>query len=439
MIPKTIIEKEISNLSTTLKPISAEMHTWAEKSIFLKWGVLSRGKFHCLECTHSWKPESQNKSCEKYIKCTACQGRLKMQGCNQVHFREIEYFAVLDICQGYQVIRIICSHKHMKKNFAPSYFHKEVMQHWINPQGEVRSMSLSTNVFSGAYDAWQYYSVLEIRPKDFQNSQKYRINPYKIFPKLKVLPVLKRNGFKTSVYDIAPQILFTSLLKDSIAETLLKSSQTSVLSYYLQSHEQHIKENWHAVKTCLKYRYKIEDFRLWEDYIALLRWFKKDLSSSAFVCPENLNKAHDKLVVKKRELQRKKYLLKMRSEILKAQEVYAEEKKHFFGLCFKEENLTIKVLENVQEFMEEGDILHHCIFTNEYYKKKDSLILSAQIDENPVETIELSLLDMNVIQCRGMKNNNSKHHEIILELIKKNLYLVSSRIKKNQAKNILKI
>lgn len=429
MIPKTIIEKEISNLSTTLKPITAQMQSWAEKSIFLKWGVLSRGKFHCLECTHSWKPESQSKSCEKYIKCTACEGRLKMQGCNQVHFREIEYSAVLDICQGYQVVRIICSSKHMKKNFVPSYFHKEVMQHWINPKGEVRTMSLSTNVFSGVYDAWQYYSALEIRLKDFQNSPKYRINPYKIYPNLKVLPVLKRNGFKSGFYNIAPQILFTSLLKDSIAETLLKSSQTSLLSYYLMSHEQHIKENWQAVKTCLKYNYEIEDFKIWEDYIALLRWFKKDLSCFSYVCPENLNDAHDKLVAKKRELQRKKYLLKMRAEIEDAQVLYSKEKKQFFGLCFIDKKLTIKVLENVQDFMKEGDILHHCVFTNNYYKKKDSLILSAQVDENPVETIEVSLLDMNVIQCRGMKNNKSKHHKDIMALINKNLYKIRRRIK----------
>ena len=432
MIPKTIIEKEISNLSTTLKPLSTEMQQWVEKSIFLKWGVLSRGKFHCLECTHSWKPESQSKSCEKYIKCTACEGRLKMQCYNQVHFKEIEYSAILDVCAGYQVVRIICSHKNMKKNIIPTYSHNEVMQHWINAKGEVRTMSRITNVFSNVYDAWQYYSALEIRPKDFQNSPKYRINPYKVFPKIKVLPVLKRNGFKSGFYNIAPQILFTSLLKDSIAETLLKSFQTSLLSYYLQSHEQQIRENWQAVKTCLKNNYKIEDLKIWEDYIALLRWFKKDLSNSDFVCPENINEAHDKLVTKKRELQRKKYLLKMRTEIEQAQGLYEHEKKQFFGLRFTEDNLTIKVLENVQEFMEEGDSLHHCIFTNEYYKKKDSLILSARIDNKAIETIEVSLSKMKIVQCHGMKNNNSQHQEFIMSLMKKNLYQISSRMKKEK-------
>lgn len=430
MTPKTIIEKEITALSATLAPITSEIQLWAEKSIFLKWGVLSRGKFHCLECMHSWKPDNQKKACQDYIKCTACSGKLKMHGCNQVHFKEIEYSAVVQVCKGYQIVRIICSHKNMKKNLLSTYFHKEVMQHWINLQGEVRTISLSTNVFSQAYDAWQYHSPLEIRPKDFQNSPKYRINPYKIFPQMKVLPVLKRNGFKTAFYGIAPQVLFTSLLKDSCAETLLKASQTAMLTYYLTSHEQHIKQNWQAVKTCLKNNYVIKDFSIWEDYISLLRWFKKDLNCSAFVCPENLNESHDKLVLKKRTIQRKQYLLKMRSEIEQAQILYSQEKKQFFGLCFSEKNITISVLENVIDFIKEGDSLKHCVFTNGYFKKKDSLLFSARINNTPVETIEVFLPRMEISQCRGIRNNQSKHHEAIMNIMKKNFYQISSRMKK---------
>jgi hypothetical protein len=432
MIPKTVTEKEISALSTTLAPITSQMHLWAERNIFLKWAVLSRGKFHCLECTHSWKPDSQSQSCQKFIKCASCQGRLKMHQHNQVHFKEIEYFALTDTCSGYQVVRIICSHKNMKKNVLPDYSHTEVMQHWINPKGEVRTISRSTNVFSNAYDAWQYYSPLEIRPKDFQNSPKYRINPYKVYPHMKVISLLKRNGFKTSTYGIAPQILFTALLKDCIAETLLKSSQTTLLKHYLTSHEQHLRENWQAVKTCLKQRYQIQDIKIWEDYIALLRWFKKDLSSPALVCPENLDQAHDKLVAQKRDTQRKKHLAQMRAEIQKAEPIYENDKKQFFGLSFTDNDLTVKVLDRVQDFLYEGDTLHHCVFTNEYYKKKDSLILSAQIENRPVETIEVSLSRMEIIQCRGLRNKATKYHSRILRIINKNLPEIAGRLKKHK-------
>jgi len=433
MTPKTAIEKEITGLSATLAPVTERMQLWAEKNIFLKWGVLSRGKFHCLECMHSWKPDAQKSSCQKYMNCTACRGRLRMQQYNQVHFKEIEYWAALNVCAGYQVVRIICAHKKMKKNCLPTYFYKEVMQHWINAKGEVRTLSLSTNVFSNAYDAWQYCTDLEIRPKSFEGTPKYRINPYRVYPTSKAHPLLKRNGFTGSFYGIAPQALFTAILKDSHAETLLKMGQTEFLSHYLTSHSQHIRENWQAVKTCIRSGYKVADFTIWEDYISLLRWFGKDLSLADLVCPENLEQEHDRLTDRKRRIQRRKHIRELRAEIEQAQSVYEEHKKPFFGLEFAKDNLRISVMESVRDFLEEGDTLRHCVFANEYYKKRNSLILSAKCDDIAVETIEVGLPSLEIIQCRGNRNRESPHHRKILKLLNQNLYQIKNRLKSKKA------
>ncbi|MDQ1165663.1 PcfJ domain-containing protein [Flavobacterium sp. SORGH_AS_0622] len=429
MIPKTRTEKQLTSLSASLSPIKPEVFTWAEQHIFLKWGVLSRSKFYCLQCTHVWKPSCE-KTCAKFTTCPACAGKLKMMPCNQVHFKETQYLAVIDSCAGFQVVRMIISQKLMKKNFIPTYFHKEVMQHWINPKGEVRTLALSTNVFSQTCDAWQFNPPLEIKPKDFSRNAKYFINPYKVYPQIKVLPILKRNGFKSSVYDIAPHLLFSSLLSDPIAETLLKARQLNLLQYYLGASRQHIRRNWQAVKTVIRNGYKISDVSIWEDYLELLRYFNKDPFCGKYVCPENLGEAHDHLVKKKRDLLRKKKLQDLRLEIEKAQKKYASDKKRFFGLLFKEKELTISVIENVKDFMMEGDNLGHCVFTNEYYDRKDSLILSAKIAEQSVGTIEISLSRMEILQCRGMKNKRSKHHEKIVNLLSQNLYLIKERMKK---------
>jgi len=432
MIPKTNIEKQLTALSASLAPITPEVKAWAEKNIFLNWAVLSRGKFYCLQCAHSWKPDNVS-ACSKFTNCTACKGKLKMQSYNQVHFKEIEYFSVLETYAEYQVVRIVIAYKHMKKNFTPTYFCKEVIQHWISQKGEVRSLSISTNVFSNAIDAWKFYSPLEIKPKDFFRNAKYYINPYKVYPKIKVFPLLKRNGFKNSVYNIAPHLLFSSLLNDSTAETLLKAKQQNLLQYYLGASRQRVKYNWQAVKTVIRNNYKITDVQIWEDYLELLRYFKKDLSCPAYVCPENLSTAHDHLVQKKREVLRKKKLQDLRLEIEKAQKRYAIDKKRFFGLVFKEKELSISVIENVKDFMQEGDDLGHCVFTNEYYDRKDSLIFSAKIYGEPAETIEISISRLEILQCRGMKNKPSKHHKVILNLMQKNLYQIRSRIKSKKA------
>lgn len=436
MTPKTIIEKRLTALSGSLAPIRPEVYRWAEKNIFLNWAVLSRGKFYCLECAHSWKP-SESASCCKFTNCIHCKAKLKMQAYNQMHFKEIEYFSVLERCVDYQVVRVVIAYKHMKKNFAPAYFHKEVMQHWINQKGEVRSFAIGTNVFSSTIDAWKFYSPLEIKPKDFSRNAKFYINPFKVYPQIKVLPILKRNGFKTSVYDIAPHLLFSSLLSNPIAETLLKAKQINLLQYYLGASRQNIRRNWQAVKTVIRRDYKITDPAIWEDYLELLSYFKKDLSNPAYVCPENLSEAHDRMVLKKRDLLRKKKLHDLRLEIEKAQKRYASDKKRFFGLAFEEKGLRISVIENVKDFMQEGDDLHHCVFTNEYYDKRDSLILSAKIAEESVETIEISLSRMEILQCRGLKNKPSRHHKEILRLLEQNLYQIKERMKKRKTKPVL--
>ena len=42
--------------------------------------------------------------------------------------------------------------------------------------------------------------------------------------------------------------------------------------------------------------------------------------------------------------------------------------------------------------------MHHCVFSNQYYLKEDSLILSASIEGKRIETIELSLDTMLIAQ-----------------------------------------
>ncbi|WP_235830945.1 hypothetical protein [Flavobacterium ustbae] len=120
MTPKTQIEKQLIALSATLSPINPEVFVWAQKNIFLKWGVLSRSKFYCLQCTHVWKPSCPS-SCAKFTACPTCKGRLKMMPYNQVHFKETEYYAVVQRCAGFQVVRMAIAYKRMKKNFTPTY------------------------------------------------------------------------------------------------------------------------------------------------------------------------------------------------------------------------------------------------------------------------------------------------------------------------------
>ncbi len=69
---------------------------------------------------------------------------------------------------------------------------------------------------------------------------------------------------------------------------------------------------------------------------------------------------------------------------------------------------------------------HHCV--GSYHTKTDSLILSACIDGKKIETIEVSLTQLRVIQSRGVCNKNTKYHNRIVNLVNQNISLIEERL-----------
>lgn len=126
---------------------------------------------------------------------------------------------------------------------------------------------------------------------------------------------------------------------------------------------------------------------------------------------------------------RQRRLEKQKQESAAHQANYEKAKKRFFGLMFSSEDLTIKVLETLEEFIAEAHAHKHCIFTNGYYKKPNSLIFSARVAGKPMETIEVDLKDMRVVQSRGLGNTASKYNRQIIDLINKNMPAIRKRLK----------
>jgi DNA-directed RNA polymerase subunit RPC12/RpoP len=426
MKPKTALQKQIVELSSQLPKITAEQEKYSSEKSFLKWGVISRGKNNCLECAHIWK---EDKPKAKVI-CPNCNSKLKMYEENKVLFEEREYFSVLDVKENFQVVRMILSVKQMKKGETPKFYHTEVMQHFIDEKGQVTSMAKKRQSMSMSmyYDQWCYGSELSLQDKSFRYRNLFRLNPYSTYPIKSVLPIMKRNGFKTSFYNIAPQELFTHILTDTTAETLLKTKQKSVLTYYIQAHRSEVTENWNSIKICSKNGFIIKDFGLWKDYISLLKHFGKDTKNPKYICPSDFKQAHDRLVEKKRRIdenqrraEQKEKLIRDKPKLEKSQKEYLKAKQAFFGLILKQGSITVKVLESVEDFLEEGNTHKHCVFTNKYFDKKESLILSASIAGKKLETIEISLKNFSIIQSRGIGNKATKHNGKIIDLVNKNL------------------
>ena len=149
--------------------------------------------------------------------------------------------------------------------------------------------------------------------------------------------------------------------------------------------------------------------------------FGKDIRSPKYVCPTNLIKEHDRYVRKDKERIRRIKTKELKDQIANSNAKYASAKNKFFDLMFSDGNITVKALRSVEEFLEDGTMLNHCVFNNEYYKKEHSLCLTARINGSPVETVEVSLLSFKILQSRGLNNKPSKFHRNILKLVNSNM------------------
>lgn len=106
-----------------------------------------------------------------------------------------------------------------------------------------------------------------------------------------------------------------------------------------------------------------------------------------------------------------------------------KEKGRFFGIYFGNEHIVITVVQSVAEMAEEGKAMHHCVYDMGYYKKKESLILSAKaMNGKRIETIELNLKTFKVVQSRGVCNSNTPMHDEIISLINNNINLIKQAI-----------
>jgi NDP-sugar pyrophosphorylase family protein len=164
-----------------------------------------------------------------------------------------------------------------------------------------------------------------------------------------------------------------------------------------------------------------------------------DIHNPIYVCPDDLKGLHDRLLERKRVIEQRKARERARLEKMKkaerdriAQEKYIKRMKKYFDLVISNEQINIVPLKSVQEFYQEGNTLHHCVGQMRYYEKADTLILSARIDNKPIETIEINLTDLSIVQCRGKYNKNSEYHDIILDMVKDNINKIRT-IKRRKA------
>ena len=421
MKPRNKFEKAVLEQSKHLRPITKTQSKWAFRECIDHFAYrLPKGRTTCMDCGHSWVMNKPRETCT----CPHCRAKLQVKETYERKLQQKQYFTLLTTCGEFQVLRMFLLIVGMEKGYKAQTSIIEIGQYWWNMQGRKAVVAIQ-RVLGHYVDTFSYYSPMAIR----NDNEAYQHIAYsQIYPKFKVTDILRRNGFKDNFYGIVPTQLIPALLTDSRVETLLKAGRTDHLRYFL-GNKRTFEELWQSYKIAVRKGYDITDISLWSDYVDTLRRLGKDIHNPKYLCPTDLKGEHDS---RYEELLRQRERKEIEQKLQKAMEDekrFRELKSKFFGICFTDGTIQVHVLESVQEHLEEGVSMHHCVFSNAYYLKEDSLILSATIEVKRIETIEVSLRTLEVVQSRGVCNKNTEYHEQIVNLVNANRGLISRRMK----------
>ena len=433
MRPVTKLQKEVTALSAKLHKITKAQETYAFEHCFPRnIGYFVKHTVWCTECGHQWETDETSlmlQSCG--VKCHHCGKMLNVLYSRKKKEEYKEYYNIITRCHGYNVIRNFLVTRYNSIGHKPYLNIDECVQNWISPDGKLTIMARNSSGNCHCYDLWIFSSPLTIKTRHttyygYDLSEKYNIYAKTIYPRMYVTPILKRNGFKGHFHGISPVSLFTLLLTNSKAETLFKAQQYALV-YFIAYNMITDKTDklFNVAKICMRNKYIVSDAKMWDDYIRLLDYFHKDLHNAKYVCPDNLKVAHDTLMDKKAKIEKVEHeraeIAKMKAE----RENYIKHMGKFFGLLITDDNLVIRPLKSVDEFYEEGQKMHHCVYQCEYFKRHDSLILTTRDKEgNRIETIEVNLRLYRVVQSRGVCNKNSEYHDRIVSLVNNNMNVI---------------
>jgi DNA-directed RNA polymerase subunit RPC12/RpoP len=424
MKARTKLQLRVTELSKALPKITRDQEKWAYQNCLPHLGYANKSSAFCLDCGKTFPIELISR---KKATCPHCKGKLKIEPTRKTTDKFVGYFSIAHVVEEFQVAEYFEVWGYYKKGQPARIYLHAILEDWILPDSKVTKIGLQHNL-NWNCDSWTGDWAI----RDMGYLRKYEVYPRHYHPDSKFRPELKKIGINKNLKGLTLLEAIKLIPYSSKAETLLKAKEYDLLEY-LVDHLYLLDRFWPSIKIAMRNRYKIKDVRNWFDYLYLLVYFGKDLHNAKYVCPTDLNKEHDRLVAKRAEKERREELEQRRKDIEEAEVSFKKRMKKFFKLHFSEGDIVIKVLTSVKEFEEEGDILKHCLFTNEYYAKEESLILSARIDNVPIETIEVNLPKLKIEQSRGLGNKPSEHNKKIVSLVKRNLPQIGKLLSKKTA------
>jgi len=427
MKPRTKLQHDIVYWAKYLPQLTKKQSDWAQDKCLLHLAFATTHQVYCMDCGEKMK---SNLIVGDSIKCTGCKQQLTVRHTRNRTFDQFAYFAIVDLINEYEIVRYFKVSSGHKAGWKKVEHCMEVCQHWYHENGKMEVFSrLNYSTYYNCHESWS--GDFEIRNKN--NLRKYEILQEAFHPSSKFKDEYTFYGINSDLRGLTYQDAKRIIPYNSKAETLAKCGQYQLLNVML-SNQWEIHHCWPSIKIAIRNNYIVEDARTWLDYLTLLHSFGKDLRSPKYLFPSNLKEAHDKLVEKRRELQRKEDEKKQFEKMIENEKIYKETHSQFFHLNWSYRNFTFTVLQSIFDFKMEGDQLKHCVYTNNYFLKENSLCISIKRENEHYATCEIDIKGLKVLQLYGKRNSVVEQNDELLTYVKSKVLPVIEKISHSQKK-----
>ena len=154
----------------------------------------------------------------------------------------------------------------------------------------------------------------------------------------------------------------------------------------------------------------------------------KDIHSPSLIMSVDLKAEHDRYVKKINRQRARERMEANRRKAIEDKAKFQELKSRYFGLAMTDGEIEIHTLDTIDDYYMVGETQRICVGASQYYLKSDSLVFVAYIADKQVATIEISLEDFHIIQCRAFANGVCEYQDRIAKIISDNTTLIAERM-----------
>lgn len=425
MKARTEYQRTVLRLSNSLRPLSEARKKDAQN----KCGIIysSRWESWCACCGHVF-PAHEINGDNPEARCPHCGALCKLEYSPRKQVsKERYYYTVLEVRGENQVIRNYLAERFTRKGKEPAFSVSEAFRVFISPKGEKAVMARPVMGLSVYYDAWRFGEPMALRDPSHARYQSYG----DIGRGIRLMPELHRRHIKALWPDDNPGKQIIALLKYPTYETLFKAKEEHLSNLWLyHGYKEYIESYWASIKVALRHGFKFDSddkARTWMDMVRMMRNNGYDLLNPLNVAPGNLQAKHDEALRRDRrriELQRKideanrAKALSDEKNVLNVE--YRKRLGNMLNVVISVGDLTIRPLQNILEFYNEGTEMHHCVYSNHYYDRPHTVIFAVRKGDERVSTLEWDTSTLRIIQNRAKYNGVPKFDKEVRQAILSN-------------------